>query len=139
MGSCKIRTKLSKKNPYYISEYRRLELKYLCLQYPEWKRAYRELGRGNVSSVKLDYIRGGDVSDPTEMKAEMLLRLRNKMETVEKVAHETDKEIGNYIFKAVTENLSFTNLRSFEGIPCGKDMFYDRYHKFWYLLSRTRE
>lgn len=31
-----LRTTLSKKNPYYISKHRRLELVHFCLQYPEW-------------------------------------------------------------------------------------------------------
>lgn len=37
--STTIRPEISKKNPYYISKHRHLELKNLCLQYSELKKA----------------------------------------------------------------------------------------------------
>jgi len=43
-----------------------------------------------------------------------------------------------YILKAVTEGLSYTYLRTRMDIPCGKDMYYDRYRKFFWLLSQER-
>ena len=44
MASQKVRTSLSKRNPYYIPKYVRMELKYFCLQYPEWKKFLATIG-----------------------------------------------------------------------------------------------
>ena len=49
-----------------------------------------------------------------------------------------DPAIGRYIFLAVTENLSYTYLKTKLGIPCGRSMFFDRYRKFFRLLNDVR-
>lgn len=51
---------------------------------------------------------------------------------------EADQVLYNYILKAVTEELSYTYLKSKLKIPCGKDMYYDRYRRFFWLLSNSR-
>ena len=38
-----IRSVVSKKNPYYISKHRMLELKHFCMQYEEWRQEYVKL------------------------------------------------------------------------------------------------
>ena len=58
---------------------------------------------------------------------------------VERVAKETDDELWFYILKAVTEDLSYNYLKSRLEMPCGKDMYYDRYRKFFWLLSKERQ
>lgn len=45
---------------------------------------------------------------------------------------------GNYIFKAVTDGVSYVWLNMHTDIPCGKDMFYDRYRRFFWLLDGVR-
>ena len=62
-----------------------------------------------------------------------------RIEIVEKAAKETDEVLGSYILKAVTEDLSFTYLKTVLDIPCGKDMYYNRYRKFFWILSTLRE
>lgn len=45
----------------------------------------------------------------------------------------------NYIIKGVTEGKSYTYLKTKLGIPCGRDMYYERYRKsFSYLMNRER-
>jgi hypothetical protein len=51
---------------------------------------------------------------------------------------EADKDLYLYLLKAVTEGLSYTHLKTKLDIPCGKDMYYDRYRKFFWLLSEFR-
>ena len=59
---------------------------------------------------------------------------------VERVAKETDESLAKYIFKAVTEDdISFTYLKTVMNIPCGKDMYYDRYRRFFWLLDKERQ
>lgn len=50
-----------------------------------------------------------------------------------------DDTLYDYILKAVTEELSYTYLRTKLDIPCGRDMYYDRYRRFFWLLSNARD
>jgi hypothetical protein len=61
-----------------------------------------------------------------------------RMHLIEKAAREADRYLYDYILKAVTEDLSYTYLKSKMDIPCGKDMYYDRYRKFFWLLNKLR-
>ena len=63
-----IRPEVSSRNAYYISRHRHYELKHFCLQYPEWKRAYRDLdGLPSCSLSIAEQVKGGGHSDPTAM------------------------------------------------------------------------
>lgn len=127
MGSQKVRTELSRSNKYYISKNRRLELKYFCLQYKEWESYLREY-----------YLRYGttEFSDPTGEEAVKRVLYSKYMSLVNEISKIAGGEISEYLFKAVTEDLSYINLRTMHSIPCGKEFYYERYHKFWYLLSQ---
>lgn len=132
------RPELSQKNKYYISKHRYYELKHYCLQYKEWKDLYLKLDRMEPSSVSygLTYSKKvGDFADTTGKIASIKADCARNIELIEKVSRETDEYLAKYILKSVTEELSFTYLKTVLEIPCGKDMFYDRYRKFYYLLS----
>lgn len=58
---------------------------------------------------------------------------------VEQTAIEADADLAHYILKAVTEGLSYSHLKARLEIPCGKDMYYDRYRRFFWLLSKIRD
>lgn len=128
MGSQKVRTTLSKSSPYYISKNRRLELKYFCLQYKEWKDYLREY-----------YLRYGtnEYSDPTGEEAVLRALYSQYIELVIEISKISGGDIWEFLFKAVTEDLSYVNLRTLHNIPCSKDYYYDRYHRFWFELSRN--
>lgn len=49
-----------------------------------------------------------------------------------------DPTLADYILKAVTEGYSYTYLKTMLGIPCGRSMYFDRYRKFFWLLSKAR-
>lgn len=127
MGSQKVRTSLSKKSKYYISKNRRLELKYFCLQYKEWKEYLKDY-----------YLRYGtsEFSDPTAEEAMLRTIYISNIDLLTQISKIAGGEISEYLFKAVTEDLSFVNLKTVLNIPCSKDYYYERYHKFWYLLSQ---
>ena len=61
------------------------------------------------------------------------------MDLVQLVCHESEPEIEDYIFKSLTEGVSYTNLKTKLEIPCGKDMFYDRWRKALWLLDKYRD
>ena len=136
-----IRPELSTKNKYYINKHRHYELKHFCLQYPEWKKLYSELdGYSTGVDLDTDVIHRSNIpSDITSRYAEKRLDCLEKMNMVEQAAIEADPDLYPYILKAVTEELSFTYLKTKLNIPCGKDMYYDRFRRFFWLLDKLRK
>ena len=136
----KIRPELSIKNKYHIDKHRHYELKHFCLQYPSWKRTYADLNAANVGlSTANKFPSSNQPGDPTAKRAVAKARLIERIEMIEKIANEADRQLGDYILKAVTEGLSYTYLKSRLEIPCGKDMYYDRYRRFFWLLNKVRD
>ena len=140
MGT-KIRPEISENNKYWISRHRYYELKHFCLQYPIWKKAYSVLDEVCISSTNLEIVTAisGFPGDPTGKCALAKVYYSERINLLERVAIQTDKDLCAYILKAVTEDLSYTYLKTKLNIPCGKDMYYDRYRKFFWLLSKERE
>jgi hypothetical protein len=139
MGT-KIRPELSKKNKYWIPRHRYYELKHFCLQYPEWKEQYTNLS--SVTTPKLTdrvFRNIGHHSDPTERCAERKIFYQCRIAMLEQVAVLTDKDLAKYILLAVTYGHSYTYLKTKLDIPCSKDTYYDRYRKFFWILSDLRD
>ena len=134
----KERSELSKKNPYYISRHRYYELKHFCLQYNEWKDAYTMLDQAPEIGSIIFSEEHPEWRDYTGETATLKALLRSRMELVERVAKSCDWEIGDYIFIAVIEGRSYEYLLAVKEIPCGRDMFYDRRRKFFWMLSQIR-
>lgn len=133
-----IRPEISRNNRYWIDKHRHYELKHFCLQYPEWKKAYRSFT--SISSSVTDCQPKGDFyGDPTANQAIRRAQYLERIELIERIAGEADRDLHNYILKAVTEGLSYTYLRTKLNIPCGRDLYYDRYRKFFWLLDNARD
>lgn len=132
-----VRAAISKKNKYYINKHRHYELKHFCLQYPEWKRLYTELD--GLYGRSMDSVgRGNSVADPTYTCTDERLSYLERMELIEQTAIAADAEIASYILAGVTEGLSYIHLKNKLYLPCGKDMYYDRYRRFFWLLDKAR-
>ena len=135
----KIRPEVSIKNKYHIDKHRHYELKHFCLQYPKWKKAYREVDDTNISLSTIENVNSSNIpGDPTAKRAILKAHYSEKIDLIERVAMETDRYLFDYIIKAVTEELSYTYLKVKMGMPCGRDMYYDRYRRFFWLLSKAR-
>ena len=135
-----IRPEISEKNKYWIDKHRHYELKHFCLQYPEWKKAYAEFSDISIPLSMMERIPTSNLpGDPTSKRALMRTYYSDKIKLIEKIALETDIYLHKYILRAVTEGLSFTYLKTRLDIPCGKDMYYDRYRRFFWLLSKARD
>lgn len=128
--STTITPSLSKTNKYYISKHRYYELKHFCLQYPEWKYQIATLS-GLMRNANL-------IEDPTGETATKLADLKSNILLIRKIAMDSDESLANYIFKAVTEERTYENLKTFFDIPCSRDMYYDRYRRFFWLLDKER-
>lgn len=135
----KIRPELSIRNKYRIDKHRHYELKHFCLQYPEWKKAYASIDDSSLSLSMIEnmYV-GGKPSDLTAKRAMLKAYYSEKINLIEKTAMETDLFLQDYILKAVTEELSYTYLKTKLEIPCSRDTYYDRYRKFFWLLNEAR-
>lgn len=135
-----VRSELSEKNPYWLEKHRYYELKHFCLQYPIWKKAYSSLlGIDSLSRLERNKSRLKTVHDRTGEIAVKRLYLAERMKMVEDAAKASDEVLSRYIVLGVTEGRSYTYLKTNYNIPCGKDMYYDRYRKFFWNLSRMRK
>ena len=134
-----IRPEISEKNKYYINKHRHYELKHFCLQYPEWKREYAALDDPCIASSAAEKMPSSNIpGDPTAKFALKKVGYLEKIKLIEKIAMDADELLCDYILKAVTEGLSFTHLKARLEIPCSKDTYYDRYRRFFWLLSNSR-
>ena len=135
-----IRAEISTKNKYWIDKHRHYELKHFCLQYPEWKKAYERLGDCGLTIPIVERISLTPTppSDPTGKCVLMRDCYLKRMKIIEETAIQADEFLYSYILKAVTEGLSYTYLQTVMEIPCSRDTYYDRYRKFFWLLSEKR-
>lgn len=135
-----IRPSISTKSKYWIDKHRHYELKHFCLQYPVWKKTYAAIIELSASSNRLGMISsGGEPSDITAKCAIKKAYYSEKIKLVEQAAIEADPDLWYYILKAVTEGYSYTYLQTKLNIPCGRDTYYDRYRRFFWLLSEARD
>lgn len=134
--STTIKPVLSKKNPNYISKHRYYELKHFCLQYPEWRKEYREIylePKSRIVDTRNDYY----ISDSTGSIATRRVELERKMKLVEQTAFAVDPELSEWLLRAVTDGLSYETLHGVYGIPCCRETFYERYRRYFKLLSES--
>ena len=137
--STDLKPELSEKNEYYVEKHRYYELKHFCLQYPIWKKAYVALD--GYYSRSLDIIKSSmsnQVSDPVSKCVEARLFYRERMNIVEEVAKETSEDLYGYILKGVTEGVSYNYLKARLEIPCCRDVYYNLYRRFFWLLNKAR-
>lgn len=135
----KTRPELSKKNKYFVEKHRFYELKHFCLQYPIWEKAYLALDglsrRPNDLQVFSDT---GVCSDPTAKCAVAKEYYSKRMDMVINACKETDSYLWSYILKGVTEACSYDYLKMHDNIPCCKEVYYELYRKFFYILNKSR-
>lgn len=135
-----IRPKISEKNKYYIDKHRYYELKHFCLQYNEWKKTYAACNEAVIFATTIDRLPSSNI--PSDLTAKYAIKKAyygERIKLIEQIALEADEFLAPYILKAVTEGLSYTHLKARLDIPCGRDMYYDRYRRFFWLLSEARD
>ncbi len=122
---------------YEISKHRFYELYHYCLQYKEWKDELK-YSTDTVKSIQIsDMPHGSGTGDATSSLAMRRAQLSRQCELIEETAKEVDAELWEYILKGVTdENASYNYLLQIMNIPCGKNYYFERRRKFYYLLSR---
>lgn len=129
---------LSRKNKYWISKHRYYELKHFCLQYPEWKQGCLYLETKIFPDGLISKTSNNKLVDPTGELALKRMWYVERINLVDKTCYIAGEDIYKYLHKSITEGVGFNYLKSFMEIPCGKDLYYDRYHKFFYILAQSR-
>ncbi len=137
--STTIRPEVSKKNCYWIPKHRFYELKHFCLQFMDWQKERAALDSMTHRSTEPNTVHSeGNHSNPTERDAIERIRYSERIQLVMNAAYDTDKAMGDYILLGVTKGMSYDILRARYNIPCGKDMYYNLYRRFFWLLDKTR-
>lgn len=124
---------------YGISKNRFRELYYWCLQYNEWRDElkYKTNTVGAIEITGMPVAHGE--GDATQQLAMRRMELEQNCRMIEQTAIEADPEIYQYIIKAATdEDITYRYLKTVMDIPCGKDMYYDRRRKFFWLLNQKK-
>lgn len=135
-----VRPEISNKNAYWISKHRHYELKHFCLQYSDWRKAYAELQAMSIPSSAAERTPSNNLpGDPVSKYAILRDQYYSKIKMIENAAIKADPGLCRYILLGVTEGASYTYLKTKLDIPCGKDMYYDRYRKFFWLLDQARD
>lgn len=135
-----LRAELSEKNPYWIEKHRYYELKHFCLQYPIWKKVYASLDGISGYSINFTTITASStVSDPTAKIGIAKTYYSDRIKMIERAAMKTDSTLGVYILQGVTEGWSYDILKARLGIPCCKDIYYELYRRFFWLLDKERQ
>lgn len=129
---------LSKDNPYYIGRHRYYELKHFCLQYPNWQKQLKMLEPPLTPEFIERFQKASALPNPTERIAIMRAAISECSKLVEDAAKEADPELAKWLLAGVTEGRNYENLQTTMGIPCSRDTYYDRYRKFFWILSKNR-
>lgn len=134
-----LKPELSPKSKYWIPKHRYYELKHYCLQYPEWKTLHDRIDI-LLKAHEDQEVHTKDLVRTNEELAVKKLILFDAMRRIEECVKDcTDVGVlRDYIFKGVTEGLPYQKLQARYDIPCGQDMYYDAYRKFFWLLSKKR-
>lgn len=137
----RMRSKMSKKNKWYIDPERYLELLHFCKQYNHMiasRKSFVELKSG---MIKLEPTRKNCKPDPTAEIAIKIVSLDKRISLIEEAAKEAsgpDSDMYEWLMMGITKDISYDNMYMI-GIPCGKDYYYDCYHKFFYILDQKRD
>lgn len=131
----RVRNNLSDKNAYKLSKHRFLELKHMCLQYDEWRDILAGLDgyRGGIVTIhgRRERASGFDISDIVAMRE----RYTRLVDMVERVAFNTEPELGKYILYGVTHDVGYDYLSLKMGMPCCRNVYYKLYRKFFWMLD----
>ena len=135
--STSIRPEVSKKNKYYISKHRYYELKHYCMQYQSWKDSLDMINHYPKQALS-KVIFQSDNADPVFRLAEARSFYEDRLKGLEDIANKIDPVIGPCVLEGVISGLSYEVLRTRIDIPCCKDVYYEIYRKFFWVLDKIR-
>lgn len=136
MGT-RIRPEVSIKNDFHIGKERYYELLHFCRQYREWERNKQILYSKTLQANQFKEVKTENQESHVEKMAIEIKHYSDKIDLVNYCCAAIGEDMSNYIFKAVVDDVSYNKLRA-DGMPASKNLFYDRYRKFFWLLDKGR-
>ena len=130
--------KMIKRDKYYLGQYRYYELKYFCLQYDKWEKAYKGIIKAIEDMPKLK-IKHLDSNKMLKELEDSKIYFKNRIDLINEVAKETTEKYSEIMIRAVTDNDSYMYLKELYPNILGKDEFVDLYKKFFYILDKKRK
>lgn len=127
---------LSKQNKYYIPKETFLMVIHYCKQYPMWE---QELGttldQGKAIRYDGDRVQTSNQYDPTAEPAIKRAEIARKKDAVDGVAQSVAGAMYKWLLLGVCYDMPYYVLRQ-KGMPCGKNMYYDKRRQFYYEMSQ---
>lgn len=110
---------------------------HFALKYYDWKSEYDALEDVSRGISYDSQPHGTGISNITANAGMRRAALKGKIDLIEQCAMEAGGEIYKWLLEGVTnDGMDYRTLKAKHKIPCGRDMYYDRRRKFYYLLSR---
>ena len=126
---------LSTKNKYYIPKETFLMVIHYCKQYPMW---VTELGitldQSKAIRYDVDRVQSSNDYDPTAEPAIKRAEIARKKELVDSVAKYVAGGMYKWLILGVCYDMPYYALKQ-KGIPCGKDMYYDKRRRFYFEMA----
>lgn len=136
------RNELAPDSQYYVPKFRRMELKYFCLQYPMWEHEYKMwLDTKHGSSVIIVGKHSSEYKDMVTRIAEKRESLRSKINLVRNTLSEViplDDGLYNPMLTAVTTDKSYEDLNRYCDLTCGRNQYYKYLRQFYWLLDKKK-
>lgn len=132
------RAELSKKNPYWIPRDKYYELLYFSRQYWTMKQEKKELLRTYPTISYDENYTITDISNPVEKAVCRVSYLTDMMKLIEDTVKEVDPDIYKWLLNGVTTDKSYEYLNQKMGLPMSRGAYYERYRKYFFLLSKKR-
>lgn len=132
-----IRPEVTKRSPWYLEKHRYYELKHFCLQCPTWRKELTYLD--GWSGQEHVVLKGYDTVRPSEVTASKRIFYSDRIAMLEQAANDTDSLIGPYILEGILNEKSYDTLNALHRVPACRDVYYELYRKFFYILSNLRQ
>jgi len=107
--------------------------RYYARMYPKWLDEYNAIG-GDAKDGYGDGKAGRFKTSETEREAMRREEIGRKIAKIERAAMEADPQLSEWILEGVENCRKFEELKGL-GMPCERDMYYDRRKKFYYILA----
>lgn len=114
-----------------------LQALYFAYRYQEFKDILEEMGDGSKALSYDGQPRGTSAGSSLEDLAIKRAKISAKIDLIESSVYEADPDLFMWLLKGVTSDSVGYNYLHFQlHMPCGRNQYYDRRRKFYYILSK---
>ena len=129
---------LSENNKYYLPKHTYLTCIHYALQYRDWK-ASLDANRDTRGAIRYDKdkIQANSNYDSTSETAIRMVEIEDKCNLIDKCINIAcdASAIDRFLRLGVCYGFTYYQLKE-DGMPCGKNMYYDIRQRFYYELSK---